>query len=371
MWNCVDLILTSTLLWLYLQAAWILLVNFLYLTVPWLIWGAIIIHLLIKFAARIPPPNDNIVKKVLGADPLSFVQKEDDIFKIGEKQQQTNDDQQYCMRVIAHRGAGLDFPENSMSAFRNSHEKGCDGIEFDLALTKDNIPIIFHDVTIDRLTGFNGTIKDMTWDELKDYDISTNHPLKPKFEPNGERIALFENVLQETLQNGQRMFIDIKAKGNEVVKVVLDAFKKHPELYEKAVISSFNPVTIYMIRRKDPKIVAGVAWRPQFFSTTTYNGIDGPREPRFNNLFKQILAGLADVVHDWALERITYYVLGLSFILLHKDVISPHICWNTSMEVPTVRSLDCGIKEESEFLLGQSIYHLRKYTLQEISKFHI
>lgn len=70
---------------------------------------------------------------------------------------------------------------------------------------------------------------------------------RPKFEPNGEKIALFENVLQETLQNGQRMFIDIKAKGNEVVKVVLDAFKKHPELYEKAVISSFNPVTIYMV----------------------------------------------------------------------------------------------------------------------------
>lgn len=69
--------------------------------------------------------------------------------------------------------------------------------------------------------------------------------------------------------------------------------------------------------------MAGVAWRPQFFSTSTYNGIEGPREPRFNNLFKHILAMMVDVVHDWALERITYYVLGLSFILLHKDVINP------------------------------------------------
>ena len=43
------------------------------------------------------------------------------------------------------------------------------------------------------------------------------------------------------------MFIDIKATGNEVVKVILDAFKKHPELYERAVISSFNPVTIYTV----------------------------------------------------------------------------------------------------------------------------
>lgn len=62
--------------------------------------------------------------------------------------------------------------------FLQSKEKGCSAIELDLRLTKDNIPITFHDPTIERLTGQTGTISEMTWEELKELDISYNHPLR-------------------------------------------------------------------------------------------------------------------------------------------------------------------------------------------------
>ncbi|XP_011504543.1 PREDICTED: glycerophosphodiester phosphodiesterase 1 [Ceratosolen solmsi marchali] len=310
MWNCIELIIASSLIWLYLQTACVFLINCIYLTVPWFIWGIIALYLFIMFGARVPPPNIDVVNKVLGIDPIKLNEKYND------------NDEEYSMKVVAHRGAGYDYPENSLSAYRYCYQKGCDGIEIDLNLTKDNIAIVFHDSTIDRLTGISGYIRDMTWSELKDYDISANHPLRSKLFPEGAKIALFDEVLKEFLQNDKRMFIDIKVHTNEIIETVLNAFKKHPQLYEKAVISTFNPITVYTIRKRDPGIVAGIAWRPRIFSMNNYNGIDGPYKPRYNNLFKQIGAVIVDIIHKWALENVTYYILGLSFLLLHKDVIS-------------------------------------------------
>ncbi|XP_043273141.1 glycerophosphodiester phosphodiesterase 1 [Venturia canescens] len=308
-------ILDSATLWIYAQTIWIVAVSFLYyFTIPWIAWGSLAIFFALRLT-RNPSSDPTIVHKVLGADPF-ILDKE----HLGGNSQ--GNGKQYCMRVVAHRGGGYDYPENSLSAFKNSKEKGCTAVEFDLALTKDNIPIIFHDETIERLTGKTGRIKEMTWDQLNQLDIGENHPLREKFD-GVERIALFDDILEECLRNGQHMFIDIKEKSLDIIQVILNAFNKHPELYERAVVSSFHPILIYMVRRKEPRIVTSLAWRPKFFSTTSFGGLDGPGLVRFKNPFKHLMACILDAVHEWALPRFTYYILGISAILLHKDVISP------------------------------------------------
>ncbi|KAL6260386.1 hypothetical protein P5V15_007914 [Pogonomyrmex californicus] len=316
MYQIVELIVNSALLWIFLETVLSVLVTVLYeFCVPWIIWGTLIVMVALKLARVSPPPADT-VQEVLGVNPFL-------LGKDNSVSENNGNGEQYCMRVVAHRGGGLDYPENSLLAFRNTRKKGCTAVELDLRLTKDNIPILFHDPTIERLTGQMGTISEMTWEELKEFDITYNHPLKSKFFES-ERIALLHDVLPECLNNEQRIIIDIKETRMDVVQVVLDAYEKYPKLFQRAVISSFNPIIVYMIRKKEPHIVSSLAWRPYFFSRTSYAGLEAPGPVRFHNPFKHMAACILEVLYEWLLPRFVYYIVGVSAVLLHKDMVNPY-----------------------------------------------
>jgi len=74
--------------------------------------------------------------------------------------------------IIGHRGAKGIAPENSLYGFKKAIELGIDGIELDVHLTKDGKLIVIHDMDLQRLAGLRIPIKQLTFKELKEYDIS-------------------------------------------------------------------------------------------------------------------------------------------------------------------------------------------------------
>lgn len=94
--------------------------------------------------------------------------------------------------VIAHRGASAYYPENTMSSFRAAVEMGADMIELDVLLSKDNIPIVFHDEKLNAKTNGKGFVKDYTLLELKGLDAGSWFDLKFK----NERIPTLREVLE-------------------------------------------------------------------------------------------------------------------------------------------------------------------------------
>jgi len=74
--------------------------------------------------------------------------------------------------IVGHRGAKGIAPENSLSGFKKAAELGIDGVELDVHLTKDGKLIVVHDMDLKRLIGLKIPIKQITFKELKKYDIS-------------------------------------------------------------------------------------------------------------------------------------------------------------------------------------------------------
>ncbi|MBI5652332.1 MAG: glycerophosphodiester phosphodiesterase [Chloroflexi bacterium] len=107
--------------------------------------------------------------------------------------------------IIGHRGASAVAPENTLAAFKRAFELGADGIELDVTLTKDGVPVVIHDEKVDRTTNGHGLVKQMTLDQIKQFDAGAWFDEKYR----GEKIP----TLAETLGAiGARGLVNIELK---------------------------------------------------------------------------------------------------------------------------------------------------------------
>ena len=75
------------------------------------------------------------------------------------------------IQAIAHRGASRDCPENTLAAFDEALRQGCDGIEMDLQLSRDGVPVIYHDRTLTRAGGGRHRVVSRDLAELRTLDV--------------------------------------------------------------------------------------------------------------------------------------------------------------------------------------------------------
>ncbi|XP_058971033.1 glycerophosphodiester phosphodiesterase 1 isoform X2 [Pocillopora verrucosa] len=148
--------------------------------------------------------------------------------------------------IIGHRGCSLEAPENTLAAFKLAKENGAQGVEFDLDFTKDGVPVIIHDSTVDRTTDGHGKVRDFTYEEIRRLNASAKHPNREKF-PD-ERIPHLQEVVDLCVNLGLQMYIDVKAasQAGKAASVLKNLFASH-QLYDKAIVCSFYPNVIFQI----------------------------------------------------------------------------------------------------------------------------
>jgi len=170
--------------------------------------------------------------------------------------------------VHGHRGARAVLPENTIAGFEYAIEAGADVIELDLAVTKDDVPVVSHDPVLPEslCQGPGGTrvIREMTLAELKRWDCgSAPHPGFPRQRPvPGATVPTLDEVLQLGGRGDFRFNIETKISAEHpqytpapeiFAQLVADAVRKHG-LERRVILQSFDFRTLHAMRGIAPGI---------------------------------------------------------------------------------------------------------------------
>ncbi len=156
--------------------------------------------------------------------------------------------------LISHRGAHREAPENSCQAFERALEYGIDGIETDVQLSEDGVPMLYHDVTTSKVTGRRKRFSSYTCEQLQNLDLGENGA--------GIGIPTLAEVL-DLFAGRTRLFIEIKSKKHDRLagrslalteKVVAELGGLKKSLREEIRILSFDPDVLIRTHQLAPAL---------------------------------------------------------------------------------------------------------------------
>lgn len=156
----------------------------------------------------------------------------------------------------AHRGASSYAPENTLMAFYKGLELGANGIETDIQLSADGVPVLFHDDTLDRVTDRTGPLAELTAEQLGRVRVSC-----PDFPARQDVITTFETFLQHFGWRDLTFAIELKGPGTEEKTLAL--LEKY-NMKDKTILTSFRYEYLETAMAIDPTWRYG--WLAQDFS---------------------------------------------------------------------------------------------------------
>ena len=157
--------------------------------------------------------------------------------------------------VLAHRGWRGYYPENTMLAFEKAAEMPIDGLEIDIHCTRDGVPVVFHDATLERTTNGNGRIQDLTLAELQQLDAGY------QFTQDGGKSFPFrgQGITVPTLAEVVECFpdlwinVDIKQKEPSMIRPFADLIEQY-NMTDRMCVGSFHNQTVRDFRRACPEV---------------------------------------------------------------------------------------------------------------------
>lgn len=145
--------------------------------------------------------------------------------------------------IIGHRGACAYAPENTLSAIHTAADLGVDWVEFDVKLTSDSVPVLFHDDTLERTTNGSGAMKETSFAELQ--NLNAGSWFADSFAD--EAVPTLEQAIEACIDRGLGINVELKpcaGRDVETAEIALDMLSRYWDDHQRILISSFSQVSL-------------------------------------------------------------------------------------------------------------------------------
>jgi len=186
--------------------------------------------------------------------------------------------------IWAHRGASSTAPENTLAAFRAAEAAGAAGLELDVHLSADGVPVVIHDETVDRTTDGHGPVAALTLGQLRQLDAGSW--FAPEFA--GETLPTLEEVLAWA-EGRLRLNVEIKAEPAGLA--VLALLRRYPQA--RILVSSFDHALLERLRAHCPELPLGFLIESLFWRRAVARAVRcgaASVHPRRDRLSRPLLA---------------------------------------------------------------------------------
>ncbi|MFN2579189.1 MAG: glycerophosphodiester phosphodiesterase [Pyrinomonadaceae bacterium] len=176
--------------------------------------------------------------------------------------------------IIGHRGAAAVAPENTLASFARALRDGADGIELDVRLAGDGVPVVIHDATLSPPRLRNRRVANTSSDKLKQIDsgswFNNRHPRLARLEYSRQTIPTLEDVfafLANQPNKDSRVYVELKTvrskkRNAQLARAVVDVVHRH-ELQPRVVLMSSNLHSVAAIKQLTPSVRTGALFGPR------------------------------------------------------------------------------------------------------------
>jgi glycerophosphoryl diester phosphodiesterase len=149
--------------------------------------------------------------------------------------------------IVAHRGVAGDAPENTIEAFQRAIDLGADGIELDVRLSADQVPVVYHYYQLQENTSLSGAIFKYTWEELRKAKVFPKQNVRAK----ASCIPLLLEVL-EMFAGKIGLEIHLQGPEPESAQITGALLNKFQEFWEGIEVTSYHPAMLLAMQRECP-----------------------------------------------------------------------------------------------------------------------